>query len=74
MATIQKKTFWEQYKTPILMLGGIAIGAMIGVVAPSFGTTIKPLGDIFLNLLFTIVVPLAFIVAGIAITLVRRRR
>ena len=61
MATIQKKSFWEQYKTPILMLGGIAIGAMIGVVAPSFGTTIKPLGDIFLNLLFTIVVPLVFV-------------
>ena len=61
MATIQKKSFWEQYKTPILMLGGIAIGAIIGVVAPSFGTTIKPLGDIFLNLLFTIVVPLVFV-------------
>ena len=61
MATIQKKSFWEQYKTPILMLGGIAIGAIIGVVAPGFGTTIKPLGDIFLNLLFTIVVPLVFV-------------
>jgi len=33
------------------------------------GRSIKLLG-----LLFTIVVPLAFIVAGIAITLVRRRR
>ena len=61
MATIQKKSFWEQYKTPILMLGGIAIGAIIGVAAPAFGTAIKPLGDIFLNLLFTIVVPLVFV-------------
>lgn len=61
MAIIQKKSFWEQYKTPILMLGGIAIGTIIGVVAPTFGTTIKPLGDIFLNLLFTIVVPLVFV-------------
>ena len=32
---MQKKTFWEQYKMPILLLGGIAIGALIGVIAPS---------------------------------------
>ena len=31
------------------------------MVAPNFGTTIKPIGDIFLNLLFTIVVPLVFV-------------
>lgn len=57
---MQKKTFWEQYKMPILLLDGIAIGALIGIIAPSFGTKLKPLGDIFLNLMFTIVVPLVF--------------
>lgn len=45
---------------PILLLGGIAIGGLIGIIAPSFGTKLKPLGDIFLNLMFTIVVPLVF--------------
>ena len=55
MATIQKKSFWQQYGNLILILSGILIGALIGVVAPNFGTTIKPIGDIFLNLLFTIV-------------------
>ena len=57
---MQKKSFWEQYKMPILLLGGIAIGALIGIIAPDFGTKLKPLGDIFLNLMFTIVVPLVF--------------
>ena len=61
MATIQKKSFWQQYGNLILILSGILIGALIGVVAPNFGTTIKPIGDIFLNLLFTIVVPLVFV-------------
>ena len=61
MATIQKKSFWQQYGGLILILGGIAIGALIGAFAPSVGTTIKPIGDIFLNLLFTIVVPLVFV-------------
>lgn len=60
MSKIEKKSFWEQYKMPILLLGGIAIGALIGIIAPSFGTKLKPLGDIFLNLMFTIVVPLVF--------------
>lgn len=45
---------------PILLLGGIVIGALIGAIAPGFGTKLKPLGDIFLNLMFTIVVPLVF--------------
>ena len=61
MATIEKKSFWQQYGSLILILGGIAIGALIGAFAPTVGTTIKPIGDIFLNLLFTIVVPLVFV-------------
>ena len=33
MATIQKKSFWQQYGGLILILGGIAIGALIGAFA-----------------------------------------
>ena len=58
---IKQKTFWQQYGSLILILGGIVVGAVIGAVAPAVGTTIKPIGDIFLNLLFTIVVPLVFV-------------
>ncbi|MFI3251291.1 MAG: dicarboxylate/amino acid:cation symporter [Eubacteriales bacterium] len=58
---MDKKTFWQQYKTPILLLGGIAIGSIIGMISPEFGQALSPIGDIFLNLLFTIVVPLVFV-------------
>ena len=58
---IKQKTFWQQYGNLILILGGIVVGALIGAFAPSVGTAIKPVGDIFLNLLFTIVVPLVFV-------------
>lgn len=58
--TIQKKSLWQQYKMPILLLGGIALGALLGVLSPALGQTLKPIGDIFLNLMFTIVVPLVF--------------
>ena len=59
--TIKKSSLWQQYKLPILLLGGIAIGSIIGVVSPSLGQTLKPVGQIFLNLMFTIVVPLVFV-------------
>ena len=63
----KKQTLWQQYKTPILLLGGIAIGSLIGVISPGLGQTLKPIGDIFLNLLFTIVVPLVFVSISCAV-------
>ena len=32
MATIQKKSFWQQYGSLILILGGIIIGALMALV------------------------------------------
>ena len=37
MATIQKKSFWQQYGSLILILGGIIIGALIGAFPPRRG-------------------------------------
>lgn len=62
-----KQSLWQQYKTPILLLGGIAIGSLIGVISPGLGQTLTPIGDIFLNLLFTIVVPLVFVSIACAV-------
>lgn len=39
---------------------GIALGALAGMVMGKQAVIFKPLGDIFLNLLFTLVVPLVF--------------
>lgn len=56
----KKRSLWRQYKTPALLLGGIAAGSVLGILYPAAGRAVKPVGDIFLNLLFTIVVPLVF--------------
>lgn len=56
----KKRSLWRQYKTPALLLGGIAAGSVLGILSPAAGRAVKPVGDIFLNLLFTIVVPLVF--------------
>lgn len=48
------------YKNIILLLGGILIGSILGVYAPSLIPFLKPIGDIFLNLIFVAIIPLLF--------------
>lgn len=55
-----KKSIWVSYRFPIILLIGIAVGSLIGVINPELGRSLKPLGDIFLNLVFSIVVPVVF--------------
>lgn len=54
------KEVLKNYSGILLLLLGITVGSIIGIVAPSFVDYLKPLGDIFLNLLFVSVVPLVF--------------
>jgi len=53
-------TFLHSYKGIILLLTGIIVGSIAGLVFGKDVETIKPIGDIFLNLLFTAVIPLVF--------------
>jgi len=48
------------YSSILLLLLGIVVGSVVGVFAPEVVGWLKPLGDIFLNLLFAAVVPLLF--------------
>lgn len=54
------KKILESYSSIILLLVGIFVGSLFGLFLPSLITFIKPLGDIFLNLLFVAVIPLVF--------------
>ncbi|MHC5074866.1 MAG: dicarboxylate/amino acid:cation symporter [Planctomycetota bacterium] len=55
-----KKTFLKQWRFTIILICSVAAGAILGYVIGPESETFKPLGDIFLNLLFTAVVPLVF--------------
>ncbi|OAB25100.1 Na+/H+-dicarboxylate symporter [Flavobacterium fryxellicola] len=52
--------FLKNYKSILLLLGGILAGSILGLVFGKDVEVIKPLGDIFLNLLFTAIIPLLF--------------
>ena len=60
MAKSNMPPFLKSYGFSILLIVSILIGAVIGVVFKKDAAVLKPLGDIFLNLLFTVIVPLVF--------------
>lgn len=62
-----KATVWKSYRLPLLLLIGIIIGCILGVVLGKGATVLQPLGDIFLNLMFTIVVPMVFVSISTAV-------
>ena len=60
---MNKKTMriWKSYRFPIILLVSIIIGSMIGLIMGEKAVVFKPLGDIFINFMFTVVVPLVFL-------------
>lgn len=55
------KKFWKNYKSSIILLGSIIVGGILGLIFKEKTVVIKPLGDLFLNLLLVIIVPLIFL-------------
>lgn len=58
--TLDKNSVRKNYAFLALMLGGMVLGCIVGWFAPDFGHTIKPLGTVFINMMFCVVVPLVF--------------
>ena len=54
------KSFIDNYKSTIILLGAIILGGIVGVAMGPDAVVFKPIGDLFLNLLFMILVPLVF--------------
>lgn len=50
----------KSYRFPIILLGAIALGCVIGAVMGERALILKPLGDLFINAMFMVVVPLVF--------------
>ena len=54
-----KKNFFKNYGFLISMLVGIVAGCIVGAVWPG-ATALEPLGTVFINLMFCVVVPMVF--------------
>lgn len=64
---ILRNGFFKNYSNILLLLLGIILGSLIGLLSPNFVVHLKPIGDIFLNLLFTAVIPLIFFAIASAV-------
>ena len=55
------KKFLKNYRQLIILLVAIIIGGVLGTIFKEKITFLKPFGDLFLNLLLMIIVPLIFL-------------
>ncbi len=54
-----KGSFWKTYGFLLCMLLGIVAGCVVGLVWPG-ATALQPLGTVFVNMMFCVVVPMVF--------------
>jgi Na+/H+-dicarboxylate symporter len=66
--------FLKSYVFSIILILSLFIGAFLGIVLKQDAGVLKPLGDIFLNLLFTVIVPLVFFSISSAVALMTNIR
>lgn len=55
------KKFLKSYKSTIILVISIIIGVIVGILFGEDAKVLKPFGDLFLNLLFVVIVPLLFL-------------
>lgn len=72
---MDKKAVAKNYRFLAIMLGAMILGCIVGWISPEFGNTIKPLGTVFINMMFCVVVPLVFAsIAGSVANMRSRKR
>lgn len=52
--------FLKNYKSSLILLVAIIIGGILGIIMGEKASILAPFGELFLNLLFTILVPIVF--------------
>ncbi len=68
------KKFLSNYKSTIILLVAIIVGSIIGIIFKEKATILSPLGDLFLNLLLVIIIPLIFLNITTAISKMKQPR
>lgn len=61
------KEFLKNYKSYLILIGSIIIGTIAGLIFKEKTLIVSPLGDLFLNMLLVIVVPLIFLTLSTSI-------
>lgn len=73
MEPFSAKQVWKNYSGILLLLLGMLVGGFTGALFPGVAGYLKPVGDIFLNLLFVTVVPLVFFAIAISVAAIEQK-
>jgi Na+/H+-dicarboxylate symporter len=65
---LRLKSFFKNYRFTVILLLAILIGGIAGLTFGEKTAVVKPFGDLFLNLMFMIIVPLVFFSIASAIS------
>ena len=55
------KNIIKNYKSTLILVGAIIIGVLVGLIFKEEANVLAPLGDVFINMLLVIIVPLIFL-------------
>ena len=61
------KNFLKNYRSTLILLGSIIIGTIAGLIFKEKAAIVSPFGDLFLNMLLIVIVPLIFLTITTAI-------
>ena len=61
------KKVLKNYKSTIILLTSIILGGVVGLIFGEKASVLSPLGDLFINLMFVVIVPLIFLTVTTAI-------
>lgn len=61
------KSFFKNYRSTMILLGAVILGAIVGAVWGEGAKVLNPFGTLFLNLMLVIIVPLIFVTISLAI-------
>ena len=66
------KKIWSNYKQTIILISSLIIGAIAGLIWKEKCEIVKPLGTLFLNMLFVVVIPLIFLTITTSIAKIKQ--
>ena len=66
------KDFIKNYRSTLILLGAVTLGAIVGVLWGPGAAVLNPFGTLFLNLMLVIIVPLIFTTISLSIAKMRQ--
>ena len=66
------QSFLKNYGSTLLLLAGLVIGGLLGVLLGEDAAVLRPVGNLFLNLIFVLVVPLVFFSVAQSLVVMRK--